>query len=880
MFRLGTPEKRAYSARDIIFRKENELLFKTTRGGASTNIISRAAFYDKNTLYIGPTIATCNDMVQDAIELLGIDGVRYTFILTNKECFYFKERAAKTPNLNTCAKVYNIDSNQCAYREEGETTYCEHYNKCPVVELLRIDLTKIRIITVTHPKFASYYMAYQHWLETRDYRKNELPPIAVQIYLKLLEWADIVFYDECHYLELPDITSKLIYKNNEPNTYNNLKQYAFKNEDGQAAFPLIEAMVEHYIELLEHPLIIETRDKVIDTASSDDYWKSHLCNSIKNPNKFIFRDENGQPYEHQESGMKEFFDLMLLLIEHIGDKRSNRLYEDIATLYDIATIITANIIALSSSRTGENISVELLVNDDSKRKNTAHLLRNFRREGKKIIMTSATIGEHDYEQYLGRNHLKTFWGGNGDPLNTNANMMVLCDSKTYDVRNKRYGLHDNLKTVAYQMIRFMQAYGDNDVIIFAMSKMWAIELRKMLTAMGHPHEVDYYGSTSSVGVSNDARVSLHLLMGEKPTNMCDCMFEDNVMAKNMRLGLVHASTMQAKSRCKDPNGILPSIAVFFGVRESKVRPMLTWGSNRKVTIDVEEGVHVTCDQYIPMPHIKECKDYDEMLEEALKFKSPRKCEVAASSNENSVYKDPHFSDIGISAPQCGINRERDKSLTILPENNQEQSDFYSQNKYVVTVIEPIFPIIYSIGNIDYMTVTRYLYLNKIIGRHDIFDQLDDEGEFERQNRNLDPEISTVDINILINRLKVCMLTTDNKVGCMFFDIKGGAINNKGAIAKQNKNLICNFLDSLNISYYLEEEKFSFRIWLFFSEKIEARSARDFGKAVLKELSIEEGVEVYPKKCINNKNSKGDFVKLPSFNVKQISSVCTTVKQEG
>lgn len=893
MFKLGTPEKRALAARDIVRRRKNELIHKNTRVGSSTNIISRAAEYEKKLLSIGPTIRTCTDMVEEGIALSIRKDARYEYDCANKEGECFKERCRKTPSLMTDGKVVNIDSNKCAYKEKGKTTYCEHYNYCQVTKLLRIDLSKVDIITITHAKFASYQRAHQHWLDTKHMRKNELPPIPVQKYQKLRKWCNIVFYDECHYLELPDITSKLIYKNNTPIKYDNLRQYAFKNEDGVPKFPLIEAMVEHYIELLEHPRIIKVRNEVIGRAGTENHWKVHLCDSIRNPYKFIFRDENGQPYEHQESGMLEFFDLMLELIEHIGNKNSHRTSEDINTLYCIAKIITADIIALSSSRTGENISVELLVNDDSKRKNTAHLMRKFNKAGKKIIMTSATIGEHDYGQYLGKGYLKTFWGGNGDPLNTNANMMVLCDSRTYDLRNVDYGLLSNLDNITDQIIRYLNAYGNDDVIIFAMSKHGATVIKDALAEKGHYHYVDYYGSPSSVGVSNDARVVISVLLAEKPSNMCDCMFTDNDESKRMRLGLVHAATYQGISRGKCPNGKIPSLVILLGVREDKARAMLTWGSNRKVIRDEDGKVQVTCDQYIPMPHIKECSNYDEMFAEAIKFKAPpvhdsdvayikesgKSLKNESEASRNFTDNDEETSTASYERCRCGEIKESDKSLTNVSKTNQELEDFYSQNKYVVTVIVPIFPIEYYNGRIDFMTVTRYLYLNKIIGRHDIFDQMDDEGEFFRQNQDVDTFIAA-GCHTDINRIAVCLLSVDNKVGCMYFDIKGSAIGNKNATSQQNKHLICNFLDSQNISYYLEEEKFSFKVWLFFREKIEARSARDFGKAVLKVLSIKEGVEVYPKKCINNKNSKGDFIKLPSFNIKQISSVCTTVKQEG
>jgi len=863
MFKLGKADTRLHSAREHVYSRVNEVVYKATRVGLTTNIIAFATQSEKRVLLVCPTIKIGTNTAQEGIILSKVDGAVYRFISSNKKSICFQERAANTPALKDDARVFTINSDKCAYLEKGdtETHYCEDYESCPVVTLLRTDISDIDLITITHDKFASYNMAYKNWLETRDYRKNQLPPIPVQIYQKLIKWADIILYDECHYLELPDITPLSIYSNNEPDNYNNLRQYAFKNKDGQPLFPLIADMVEHFIEMIEHPEILQVRDRVIDRASTDDYWTKHLCDSIENPSKYIFKDDNGEPYEHQDSGLMEFYDTMLSLIEYIGDEHTIETSFYLSIIYDIAKIVTSDIIALSASRKGESISVEILVNDSSKSKNTSEILKHFRQKGVKIIMTSATIGDHDYSQYLGKNHLNSFWGTNGDPLHSNANMLVLCDSKTFDTRNARYGLKNNLPVIASQIIRYKQTYGD--VKVFAMSARWATRIQNMLRDLGHPHEVDYYGSTSSIGVSCDARVAICVCMAETPTNMCDPMFTDNVTSKNMRLGLVHAATMQALSRVKDPNGKVPSLAIMLGVRERKAIPMLTWGSNRKVTIDMDGEVHVTCDEYIPMPHVKECKDYDTMFEEALKFKKPknqRKCNVAISLNENSAYKEPPKSENSISGAAFGKSRERNKSLTILSEKYQEHSDLYMLDKYMTSVENIIFPIVYTYGSLDSITTTKYLLLNKIISRHDIFEQMDENGYYVRQNQDAAPEIEEGQINILKKRY--CMLTPDNKVGCMFFDINGSFLGNEKATSMYNKEVICNYLDSQNISHLIEErDKFSFRIWIFFTEKINARDVKEFGKHILKELSIKD-VDVYPKQCINKKDSKGDFVELP------------------
>ena len=81
-------------------------------------------------------------------------------------------------------------------------------------------------------------------------------------------------------------------------------------------------------------------------------------------------------------------------------------------------------------------------------------------------------------------------------------------------------------------------------------------------------------------------------------------------------------------------------------------------------------------------------------------------------------------------------------------------------------------------------------------------------------------------------------------------------------AEQEKNALCKFLDDVMIPYILEASgtPFSYHVWLLL-QPVEAVKAREFGKAILKELGIKK-MEVFPKQVQISRQGYGNLVKLP------------------
>jgi hypothetical protein len=156
----------------------------------------------------------------------------------------------------------------------------------------------------------------------------------------------------------------------------------------------------------------------------------------------------------------------------------------------------------------------------------------------------------------------------------------------------------------------------NKELFWAIGKRW-----KELEAMGlHVTPDYYYRSADMLGVDiNKARgkallrpirTCVAMGMANIPSHACDAI-TDNYMESQIAMeGSVSAATWQAVSRVKDPEGVDPSEAFFYGVRPDDLEGMVTWGLGREITItykDVQKGtgkqIHVKCGQELPKPHM-------------------------------------------------------------------------------------------------------------------------------------------------------------------------------------------------------------------------------------------------------------------------------------
>lgn len=801
----------------------NYLMIKNTRGGATTGTIGEGINQYRTTLLISPTHSINKITAREGIMFTdrGKNGdVICTHIEPNSQCVKIQEMIDEYPILKK-AKIIPM-RHECMWKDDGEIQYCEHYNKCPVTKPLTLKDKDIDVITVTLPKLSALYVAatnakmkmHDNRLRNKDY----VEPLSLQLYNKLKALGDIILIDEAHKLETPEIVSMLLMERGE---IHGCSEMTFIDAE---KYPMCRAVINTYNALTLEQKVVTTARLMHDRSRKDNYWKEHLSKSIHNPNKLVFKDEDGTPYENQAVGFAIIFEeIISLMVEMFDEYGEFAPVDSIVSIYNMVNIVTSNIISVSAIRDDDSRTViNLEVVDTTKNVALAGFLHDVQDGSKSVIFSSATIsGHHDYSQYVDGELKPIMWGGDGDPMHAFANVLVLSDSRRFNMR-EGYSQDDRGEEICSSIESFIEIFGSENVIIFAQSAKKASAFEYQLKQRDkHPHKVLYYGCSESIGVSCTARICLCIGMAEKPSSTCDSMTTDSVLSKILRMNMVHADTMQATSRSKDPSAIIPSIVVIYGENQKNVEAMLTWGSNRKINIDDEGNVKVTCDQYIPRPIVVKCHTNEDFIREAIKFKQ-------------SVYK--------------GDNR-------MLQETSEDDLYIHYKNRVSVIITKvPMFKDIYTKGK---NTAIQYNKSDKIIGRHDGYRVYGKEG-YNHYDDPITQEVIEEHVKGK-KKISVCMLRPDNTVGCICFTID----RKYGVNSIQYKNQLVNFLDALPFQYDIEANgDNSFRIFVYLPEFINARDARAFGKELLKEIDVEEEIEIFPKTCMIKKDTKGDYIELP------------------
>lgn len=391
----------------------------------------------------------------------------------------------------------------------------------------------------------------------------------------------------------------------------------------------------------------------------------------------------------------------------------------------------------------------------------------------------------------------------------------------------RESLGCKLETIAQQIIKIMDTYGDENCMIIATNKKDSYTIYNVLKDFGRSHKVTYYKANDTIGVSSDARVCIAIGAAHKPSNAYDAMTDSKYESLVLREEAMHCDTWQAWNRVKDPSGKEPSIVFALGVTEDQCKQISTWGFGRRVEIEnigsetmQRKKINLSFDeQNISKPIIRKCKNFDKMLSDAVLHK--------------------HSKKMVISQPK--------KSL--LYNNNREFS--LSQVK--------------SFSQCD--------FLRALCFRDDVFAEQIKFGKNKGKYRKIPSKITDA---LLKNHIAgeitigVYTLNPENKVSWMCFDVDAHANDDdtEETIAKKQKNAeyskdkLCNFFTSTKIPYVLETSgtPYSYHIWIFL-KPVSAETARYYGESVLKECDIKK-MEVFPKQTRITKNGYGNLVKLP------------------
>lgn len=784
-------DKRMQTAWD--FFKQNTsghyLIHKTTRAGCTTAIVASCLNLHERFLIVVPTNAIADKtIIEDAEKYSDRENVNIVRVLSNHSCIINEQKIKDYPDIGKLPILPLAD--KC-----GE---CDYYDQCPITKILR-EHEVCDGVSLTYHKLAALVMASM----TRP------GTTAEQVLNAISDMRNVVF-DEVHEIQYGRSVTITIYNDYKKEKRINLSKYIPLMDD----YENIRRVVTNFSMFLEEPTTANNVHIMYNDALDKDYYKHKLSRTLPNYYSDISKGED--PTKAVMAVYNEIIDLT------INRGKYGLSMGDILLIYNMLAIITNDNIVIHGIREKNHAKVQLVAVDNMFTKMVKSFIMSVQNKTKRIMLTSATICSHDYNQYFmnGYTAKNVLFGDGGDPMNTNSKMLILADSKKYHVtgRNARFAQRDDIVT---KICTILDMYDDDECIVITLNKLEALQLEKDLDAAGHKHTVTYYKAPEMMGVSAKARVMIAVGVADKPSNAYDAITETKEQSLVLREESMHADTWQAWSRVKDPSGKVPSLVFALGCSVEQCESIVTWGFNRTVTIGEHSErqkkiVNVNCTStIITKPIVKKCSDFTMMLSECVLHKHCNK--IVNSSAKNLL----------------------------------------------------IFNIIRRFSRNELTIFSRSEFLGLFVNRSDVYAKQTDDGSYVKVSEYVTDQLLDMHLYGEVT-IGTYALNHENKVRWLCFDVDAHrsaddtdeTLKAKQENAEQEKDTICMFLDNANVRYVLESSgtPYSYHIWVFL-KPVEAAKAKHFGKRVLQECGIKK-MEVFPKQEKLNKNGYGNLVKLP------------------
>lgn len=741
---------------------------------------------EESFLVVVPTNAIADEtVIGDSIKYSDEVGKKVIHIPSNHACVKNEEMCEKWPDLKKLPILPLAD----------KCTECEHYSTCPVTEIVRPG--RHDGIAITYQKLAALMIAM-----------SGRPNTTAEKVIEKISTVKNFIFDEVHEIQYKRSISLCVYDNSKKEKHIDLSKYVRLVEN----FPYLRSVVAQFSMFMDEQRTKMSIFEMYNNAESEQYYRYKLSKVIEN--------------HYTEIGVEDKTKATMAvygeLIELTKKRKNYSLHmSDILDLYKIHCIITSERVVVHAIRDKGHVKVNLVAIDQMFTDMLKSYMMSIQNKPARIILTSATICSHDYDSYFiqGTKVQNKLFGNGGDPMNTNAKMLILADSKKYGTTG-RNSTYNKKEEILEKIAAILERYGDDDCIIIAMSINEAKVLEKDLDKFGHPHNVTYYKAPSMMGVSSKARVMIAVGAAEKPTNAFDAICQTKEESLILREEAVHCDTWQAWSRVKDPAGKVPSLVFALGCSYDDCVNATNWGYNRRIIMESYKQklgykFYVSCTASITKPFVMKCNDFATMLEEAERHKLP-KYNFACIYSKNPIY-------------------------TYIGKFKYNYAKIYSQS--------------------DLLRLFAF--------RDDVYAEQGTDGSYFKVVAKVSDELlqNHIDGKITIG---VYTLNTENKVRWLCFDVDAHPKENesdsdilqKQQKAEQEKNALCKFFDDFEIPYLLEASgtPYSYHIWLFL-KPVEAIKAREFGKDVLKHLGIKK-MEVFPKQVKINSHGYGNLVKLP------------------
>jgi hypothetical protein len=495
-------------------------VYKSTRSGLTTSAVIAATTSGKKVLIVEPTNRILDETISDASQ------GNLVQVLSNRFCLKLEESIKHDPFL---AKL-PVPLPNCQE--------CESFRSCPVTEILESNKPAI---TITYHKLEALMLSKS--ITAREIREK-------------LSRVDTIILDEAHTLALPNVVSIP----------------AFSEVDIPEGYSTLSEIQQKWLELNgEQHLEIQ---QIADTGS-DGHVGKHLSE--------IFPNNDPSSFRKTIVAFNELHDLAISRKElGIQDK-------DILLLRDMIQLMSSdwlNITYIKESGSKEG-RVYLTGNYWVARSALRSFLSEYAHRADHFYVSGTLVEPYpDFFSELSGKHVNDVMFP--DLKDTNSKMTVCPDTWRLSAQN----FTKNLPRIIDRIVEICNKHPNERVFVVAPNARMATAIQRcLIEIMGDASPlINYYRSDETMGVENSARICIAVGLAELPSNTYDHLArgrdkeEKWIESQRLRQESVDAASWQTWSRVKDPEGKKESIVYSIGVREARIRSVLSWGSGRRLDL--------------------------------------------------------------------------------------------------------------------------------------------------------------------------------------------------------------------------------------------------------------------------------------------------------
>ena len=533
-------------------------LFKTTRAGATTGLTANCIDAGLVPLLIAPTKKISHETIKESTKYSQHKDANIEVLFSNHECLLNKRMIREYPDVGRLP-ILPLPK---------KCSGCKMFDRCPVTKLIRSSPEDVDGIGITYQKLQAIMFSDS---DVANMIKGRLAA------------CDVIIFDEAHIFESPDTVSIQVYP------YRSLQPYQELFKDNSKISPFLEIYAQ---------LVHDKQPSIMQLVHEHD-------DAEKNLMSIVLKDSiDAIDFKNVIGAIKEIIKIMK------DRDKYNLSVEEVMDISDIIMLFAADKHVLHYIKSKDTSGVYL--------SNTDTLLpavRMFKSminpaSKKKIVFTTATFGDFDYTQIFGFHDCAVM----NDVMNTNRRMTIYPDTIKMDDINYRAKYWNRILDAA-------QAYEEKypGIIFVCMKKDIAWWLQNRLAERGVAINVDYYRSDRMIGTSSSDRRCVCVGAPVMPINAYDGVSNTYKESQKKRVGNNHAAFWQAISRFKSPSGTQDTEVFCIGITQDMIEKMITWGTERKLTINNLSCEHVEVNVAFPSPIVVD--KTEEKLRKLLKTNS-------------------------------------------------------------------------------------------------------------------------------------------------------------------------------------------------------------------------------------------------------------------